>query len=273
MAHGLSSLSQDSDTWRMNTWLRMLAAFGVAIAAALFLKVLPPLIVLVFFIGGIAAVNLGLRSKVKDERAGFASEALGLKLEREDPFGLSGYPFALFSRCEADSIEDVRWGTWRGLEVKRFDLGCATRSGEQVRFACAIGPTAPATLPLVVEAPVWGTLLGDPPFDAVDIGATEGEHGYAVRCADPGFARALVGPDMLRWLGGLDEPWGFEIQGSLALVYGPPSCGVEEPLERLHTFVGLARATLTPSGSETVPPRPDAPSEGGEGVGARSEAS
>jgi hypothetical protein len=53
VAHGLSSLSQDSDTWRMNPWLRMLAAFGVAIAAALFLKVLPPLIVLVFFIGGI----------------------------------------------------------------------------------------------------------------------------------------------------------------------------------------------------------------------------
>ena len=140
----------------MNPWLRVLAAFGLAIAAALFLKVLPPLIVLVFFIGGIAAVNLGLRRKVKDERKGFASEALGLKLEREDPFGLTGYPFALFSRCEAGSIEDVRWGTWRGLEVKRFDLACATRAGEQVRFGCAIGPIAPAAVPLVLEAAVGG---------------------------------------------------------------------------------------------------------------------
>jgi hypothetical protein len=67
----------------MTPWLRVLAAFGFAIAAALFLKVLPPLIVLVFFIGGIAAVNLGLRRKVKDEGKGFTSEALGLKLERE----------------------------------------------------------------------------------------------------------------------------------------------------------------------------------------------
>jgi hypothetical protein len=243
----------------------MLAAFGVAIAAALFLKVLPPLIVLVFFIGGIAAVNLRLRRKVKDERKGFASEALGLKVEREDPFGLTGYPFALFSRCEAGSIEDVRWGTWRGLEVKRFDLACATRAGEQVRFGCAIGPIAPAAVPLVLEAAVWGTLLGDPPFDAVDVGSADGDRGYVVRCADPGFARVLVGPEMLRWVGDLDEPWGFEILGSLVLVYGPPSVRVEGPLERLHAFVNLAGTALTPAGTEVVPPRPDASSEGGEG--------
>ena len=49
-----------------------------------------------------------------------------------------------------------------------------------------------------------------------------------------------MGPELVRWLGGLDEPWGFEIQGSIALVYGPPSSGVEEPLERLHAFVSLA---------------------------------
>lgn len=261
----------------MNPWLRVLAAFGVAIAAALFVKVLPPLIVLVLFIGGIAAVNRGLRRKVKDERAGFPSEALGLRLERQDPFGLTGYPFALFSRCEAGSIEDVRGGTWGGLEVRRFDLACATRLGERVRFACAIGPIAPATVPLVIEAAVWGTLLGDPPSDAVDVGAAGGERDYAVRCADPGFARVLVGPEMLRWLGGLDEPWGFEIHGSLALVYGPPSSVVEEPLERLHAFVSLAGAALTPAGTEAVPPRSDAPPEGGRvgggGLGARSDAS
>ena len=78
---------------------------------------------------------------------------------------------------------------------------------------------------------------------------------------------------MLRWVGDLDEPWGFEIHGSLALVYGPPSSGVEEPLERLHAFVSLAGAALTPVGTEAVPPRPDATSDGGEGLGAGSEPS
>ena len=120
-------------------------------------------------------------------------------------------------------------------------------------------------MPLVVEAAVWGTLLGDPPFDAVDVGGPDGELGYAVRCPDPGFARALVDPEILRWLGDLDEPWGFEIHGSLALVYGPPSLGVERPLERLHAFVNLAGTALTPAGTDVVLPRPDASSEGGEG--------
>jgi hypothetical protein len=120
-------------------------------------------------------------------------------------------------------------------------------------------------VPLVLEAAVWGTLLGDPPFDAVDVGSADGERGYVVRWADPRFARALVGPEMLRWVGDLDKPWGFEIRGSLALVYGPPSMGVEGPLERLHAFVSLAGTALTPAGTEAVPPRPDASSEGGEG--------
>jgi hypothetical protein len=99
----------------------------------LFLKVLPPLIELVFFIGGIAAVNLGLRRKVKDERKGFASEALGLKLEREDPFGLTGYPFALFSRCEAGSIEDVRWE--RGEGSRSSVSTSRARRAPESRFA------------------------------------------------------------------------------------------------------------------------------------------
>ena len=42
-------------------------------------------------------------------------------------------------------------------------------------------------MPLVLEAAVWGTLLGDPPFDAVDVGAVDGECGYArVPMSDPG---------------------------------------------------------------------------------------
>ena len=93
-----------------------------------------------------------------------------------------------------------------------------------------------------------GTLLGDPPFDAVDVGSADGERSYVVRCAEPGFARVLVGPEMLRWVRDLDEPRGYEIHGSLALVYGPPSVGVEGPLERLHAFVNLAGTALTRPG-------------------------
>ena len=249
-----------SDTGRMNPWLRVLALFGVAIAAALFLKALPPLIVLVSFMGAIAAVNLTLRRRVKNERGAYRRETLGLKRGKGDPFGLLGYPFELFSRCEQATIEDVRWGAWRGLDVKRFDLSCSTPSGgERTRFACAIGPAGPSIVPLVVEAEAMAVLLSEPAMGKVDVGSPGSERPYVVRCDDPAFARAIVGPPMLRWLGGLEEPWGFEMHGSLAVVYGRPSSGVEDALERLQGFAELARSALSqPPVIETVPTRSDA---------------
>jgi hypothetical protein len=252
----------------MNPWLRLLAVFGVAIAAALFLKVLPPVIVLAFFIGGFAALNLGLRRRVKTERAGFRSGSLGLKREQHDPFGLLGYPFALFSRCGQAAIEDLRWGVWRGLEVKRFDLSCSPTSGDERRLlACAIGPAGPAPLPLVIEDEVWATLLDEPGIQTVEAGSNGPDRAHVVRCGDPGLARALVGVPMVRWLEDLQEPWGFELNGSLALVYGPPSVGLEGPLERLEAFAELVRAAMPRSdaaeaassesaGTETVSPGP-----------------
>jgi hypothetical protein len=228
----------------MNPWLRVLTLFGVAIATALFLKALPPLIVLVFLVGGIAAVTLTLRRRVKGERGAFRSEALELR-RGNDPFGLLGYPFALFSRCDQGAIENVRWGKWQGLEVKRFDFSCSIPTGGgRTRFACAIGPAGPSIVPLVVEANALGTLLAEPVMEKVDVGPTASERPYVVRCDDAAYARAIVGPPMLRWLDGLEEPWGFEVHGSLALAYGPPWFGVEDALERLLGFTQLAQAAL-----------------------------
>jgi len=64
---------------------------------------------------------------------------------------------------------------------------------------------------------------------------------------------------MLRWIGGFEEPWGFEMRGSLAVVYGRPSSGVEDTLERLQGFAELAQSALSqPPVIETVPTRSDA---------------
>jgi hypothetical protein len=79
---------------------------------------------------------------------------------------------------------------------------------------------------------------------------------------------------MLRWLGGLQEPWGFEVHGSLALVYGPPSYGIEDTLERLQGFAELARSvSAQPPVNETVPTRSDAFPPNVAGLGERGEAS
>lgn len=243
----------------MNPWVRILLAFLLAIAAAVFLKLLPPPIVLVAFVGGIAAINLRLKGRVKRERATFRSEVVGLRLERADPFGLIAYPFALFGRGEQAEVANVRWGTWHALEVKRFDLTREPRDGhEGARFACAIAPASYALLPLVVESTRFADLLPAPSLEVVEVEGLEDER-WVVRCGDAALAGALVGRPMVAWLSEIDEPWGFEVTGSLALAYGPPSAGIEEPLERLETFARLIEeAGEDRAAGATVHERPDA---------------
>jgi hypothetical protein len=78
------------------------------------------------------------------------------------------------------------------------------------------------------------------------------------RCDDPTLAAALLGPSMISWLSELDEPWGFEVNGSLALAYGPPSAGIEEPLERLEAFGRLVEEVRDRRlAATTLPARPD----------------
>lgn len=242
----------------MNPWVRVLLVFVVAVAAALFLKVLPPVIVLVALVGGISAINLRLKARAKRERATFRSDVVGLRLERGDPFGLLAYPFALFGRCDRAEVDNTRWGSWHELEVKRFDLTCAPRDGhEATRFACAIAPAEYAIFPLIVESVLLADPLTDPALETVEVEALPADR-WVVRCGDAGFAGTLLGPAMVAWLSELDEPWGFEMRGSLALAYGPPSAGIEEPLERLEAFARLIEeAGQRREGSANVPERPD----------------
>lgn len=243
----------------MSAWLRILAIFAAAIVSALFLKVLPPVIVLVAFIAGFAAVNIMLKRRMRHEQAEVRSHVTALRREARDPFGLLGFPFALFGRGERAAIEDLRWGTWQGMEVKRFDVafGSGSEAAGRIRLACAIGPSGPAPLPLVIESEVLSGLLADPPVERVVLGEGEVQDEvrsrYVVRSQDPAFARALVTPSTLRWLAGLEDPWGFEVSGSLALAYGPPSVGMDEPIERMKEFVERALPGLGPTA-----PRSDA---------------
>jgi hypothetical protein len=242
----------------MNPWVRVLLAFVLAVVAGVLLKLLPPVIVLVAFVGGIVAINLRLKGRVKHERATFRSEIIGLQLERGDPFGLPAYPFMLFGRSERPEVDNVRWGTWHALEVTRFDVTCASRvGGEGTRFACAIAPAPYAVFPLAVESTRLTELLAAPALETVEAEGLDADR-WVVRCADPALAGALVGPSMVAWLSALQEPWGFEVNGSLALAYGPPSAGIEEPLERVEAFARLIEeAGRRRAARATVPERPD----------------
>ena len=242
----------------MNPWMRVLVVFALAMAAALFVKLLPPVLVLLAFVGGVTAVNLRLKGRVKREKATFRSEVVGLRLEGRDPFGLLAYPFALFGRCERAEVENVRWRAWHALEVKRFDLSYAPNAGEErTRLACVIASAAYAVVPFVVESTRLAGLLAEPTMATIEADGLDPER-WVARCDDPTLAAALLGPSMISWLSELDEPWGFEVNGSLALAYGPPSAGIEEPLERLEAFGRLVEEVRERRLAETtLPARPD----------------
>jgi hypothetical protein len=228
----------------MDPWLRLLAVVIAVIAGALLLKVLPPIVVLVGFVGGVAYVNHRLKTAVKRQARGDAIAILGLRREEQDPFGLLGYPFALFSRGPDPRIEDLVWGTWRGLEVRRFDVSfehpVAGPRAERPRFACAIAPIG-ADLPHVVVEPVTFVthLASEAPMPEVSLGSQRLDRAFVVRCADAVFAHELLDEGMVDWLDALGEDRGFEVTGSLAVLYGPASSAgdVVTVLETLQGFL------------------------------------
>jgi len=226
----------------VNPWLRLLAVLVAAIVAALLLKVLPPVVVLVAFIGGVAWVNHVLKTRAKAEAKGDEAAILGLKRERQDPFGLLGYPLALFARGGDPAIEDLVWGTWRGLEVKRFDVSfepiVAAPGAERSRFACALAPLGAKAPHLIVEPWTFVTrLASEVPMPQIVTGSERFDEALHVRCGDEAFVRALLDDAMARWLVDLGEEWGFEVTGPFAMVYGPATGDVVPVLEVLQGFV------------------------------------
>lgn len=249
----------------MNPWLRLLAVLVAAVVAALLLKVLPPIVVLVAFVGGVAYVNRMLKANVKAEARGDAVAILGLKREAQDPFGLLGYPLSLFGRGPDPRVEDLVWGRWRGLEVRRFDVSFENALGgpqaERTRFACAIAPLG-GNVPHLVAEPVTFVmrLASEAPVPQVATGFEQLDRAFVVRCEDPSFVPELIDERMALWLAGLGDDRGFEVTGSLAMHYGPaPAAGdLVTQLEVLQGFLEHVPEGLTTAGgagSEDLPSR------------------
>ena len=218
----------------MNHWLRIAAVAAGAFAGALLLKVLPPIIVLAAFVVGTFAISRTLKTRMRHEAVVGEAATLCLRLEPSDPFGLLGYPLSLFGRGTDERIGGVRWGTWRGVEVKAFEYGYApagppvgpSAAGEarRGRFACAIAAIPPVPFPLAAEPVSFVLGLGaHAPMDEVDVPAAAAASGFVVRCDDPDFARTLLDGEVGGWLREGGEEWGFEASGSLLLIYGAPA--------------------------------------------------
>jgi hypothetical protein len=247
----------------MNRWLRVAVIVVGAFVGVLFLKVLPPVIVLAAFVVGAFVVTRTLKTRVRREAVAGQAATLGLRLEPSDPFGLLGYPLSLFGRGTDGQIGEVRWGTWRGVEVKAFEYTYApvapaidrpARPEPRGRFSCAIAPIPPGAPAFVAEPVSFVLGLGaHAPVEEVEASPGPAPGAFVVRCDDATFAGSLLAGPGGDWLVEGGEEWGFELSGSLLLIYGAPTSAPSVPdvLGRLDDL--RARIAAAPADANRDP--------------------
>jgi hypothetical protein len=211
----------------VNPWTRVLVATGAVVAAAVLLRLLPGVLVLLLFVGGVAYVNYRFRRVSKERVRTGGEELLGLKREPVDPFGILGYPLALFARTTDAAIDELAWGPWHGLDVHVFAVSFRAPTlpdhpGRRASLSCAM-TRVEASLPgIVVEPQIFLTLIERPPTaPALDVGDAAFHASTNVWCDDPDFGRELLHASMREWLGSLDSRWGIDVRDRVVMVYGP----------------------------------------------------
>ena len=190
---------------------------------------------LLLFVGGlflvILFIYLGYASKQR-RRAAFVHMAVQLHLtySEEDPFGLLGYPFALFHKGDGRGIEHVLHGAWQEVDVVAFDYWYYDESTDSKggtsrtyhRFDCALLPM-PADCPhLRIERENLFTRLADAlSFHDIQFESEEFNRDFTVTCEVPKFANDLIDGRMMQWLQRTGSEHAYEVIGNRVLVAGP----------------------------------------------------
>jgi hypothetical protein len=212
----------------------------------------------------IAACGLGawwIRTQPRRRSAEAAAYELGLRFSAADPFDLIDLPFALFNRlASVRGLENVMYGTWRGLEVKLFDYWYARSSDPSIddteRFTCLIISLGTSWPSLLIEPETAAArLAGRITLKEIEFESEAFNRAFTVRGDDPRFASAFVDGRMMRWL--LELPvgrWGFQIAGDALLCYRTPAVLPWALLDVLQT--GSAFIDRTPSVVSSLYPAP-----------------
>lgn len=219
----------------------------------------------------IVAFGLGawwIRTQPRRRSTEAAAHELGLRFSAADAFGLIDLPFALFNRpASVRGLENVMYGTWRGLDVKLFDYWYVRSSDPSIddteRFTCLMISLGTAWPSLLIEPETTAArLVGRFTLEEIEFESEVFNRAFTVRGDDPRFASAFVDGRMMRWL--LELPkgrWGFQIAGDVLLCHRSPAVLPWELLGVLQT--GSAFIDRTPSVVTSLypapPPRPPAP--------------
>jgi hypothetical protein len=186
----------------------------------------------------------------KKRRLGFQAMArqLGMDYSLQDPFGLLGYPFALFQKGDGRGIENVLSGSWQEIETRAFDYwyyeestdSNGHRSRSYYRFDCAIVPIQAACPALSIDHETFLTRLADAlSFHDIEFEDETFNKAFNVRANDPKFANDLVDARMMTWLLAHAGDLAFEVVGNRVLVAGPKI----QPTEIVQV-IGTAKAFI-----------------------------
>jgi hypothetical protein len=212
------------------------------------------------FAGAIVAIGLW---RMRPRQGALEAEAnrLGLRYSARDPFGLLDEPFALlrWSQRSYGRLDNVLWGTWRGLQVRAFEYEYSDGEDERRAFSCAMVAITGGWPTLVIRPESLATRIADVAVPDVAFESEAFDRGFSVRCEDRRFASALVDARLMAWLLSLQPRWGFEIEGPWVFGYrerGQP-WELEGVLQTRATFVDKIPRVVASLFPEAVPPRPD----------------
>lgn len=202
--------------------------------------------VLVLVLAGLAAWYAYYRKQQR--RASLASFAMqqGLAFSSEDPFGLIGYPFRLFSRGDGRGCENVVYGDWHGMPVQEADYwyydettdSQGRRSRSYHRFSVVIASVGVDTPQVSIEREsVLSRLADHMGLHDIEFESEDFNRAFQVKAADREFCFKLVDARMMHWLLSTGGMFGFEVVGPWLLVHArrlPPT--------ELIPLIGTARA-------------------------------
>jgi hypothetical protein len=206
--------------------------------------------VLIFVVGAIVllAVAVGSYYAKQQRHQGFitAARQLGLEYSPSDPFGLLGWPFALFERGDGQGIENVVWGSWHDVELKVFDFwyveestsSSGSNSKTTYRFNCVMLRIDAACPHLSIDRENILTRLADSlAMRDIEFESEDFNRAFNVKGDDRAFATAFVDAQMMNWLVRHGEGYAFEVLGNQLLV----SCKRLRPTE-LVPLLGTGKA-------------------------------
>jgi hypothetical protein len=185
-------------------------------------------LVIAAIVGGIVWGYYAKKRRVESFQT-FATQ-LGLSYSAEDPFGLLGWPFALFQRGDGRGVENVLSGAWQGIDLTAFDFwyyeestdseGHTSRSYH--RYDCAITTIDAACSHLAIGHETLLTrIAGALSLKDLQFESDAFNRAFTVASKDERFAYAFVDARMMQWLLEHAEGYTFEVLGDRLLVAGP----------------------------------------------------